>query len=183
MSLPLQVISKVFHSPAGLTRDSFCCFDRLIRLSLPSTVGVAEEVPARGVAGLCLVPDPGVGRVAHVDARVVALLARHRGEPPFDVEDAVAELLVPAEPLVAAVALADEVAGRRVERPLRAGVKLARRRDRAAGPALELRPGLEPAGPSSLAGRARERILRHHQVSALPGRSSLISQPSSGTLQ
>ena len=77
-------------------------------MSLPSTRGVAEQEAAGGVAGLGLVPDRGVGRVADVDARVVPLLARDGGEPPLDVEDEVAQLLVPAEPVVAAVALADE---------------------------------------------------------------------------
>src|SRR5262249_4222102 len=62
--------------------------------------GVGEEVAAGGVAGLGLVPDRGVGRVAGEDPRVVPLPARDGHESPLDVVDEVAELLVPAEPLV-----------------------------------------------------------------------------------
>ena len=158
------MISKVFHSPAGLTRESRLLLREVDPLELAVDLGLAEEVAAGGVAGLGLVPDPGVGRVAGVDARVVALLARDRREPPLDVEDAVADLLVPAEPLVAAVALADEMTGRRVERPLRAGIELARRRDRPAGPALELGPGLgqevRPALGVALQGAGRLGLIR-----------------------
>ena len=79
-----------------------------------------------------------------------SLLARDRRESPLDVVDEVAQLLVPAKPLVAAVALADQIAGRCVQRPLRAVAELSLRQGAARGPSPRAwaRPGPE-VGPTS----------------------------------
>ena len=45
MSWPRQVISKVFHSPAGLTREAVCCLDRLNRLGAPLLSVVPNKYP------------------------------------------------------------------------------------------------------------------------------------------
>src|SRR4051812_27484362 len=111
-------------------------------LDLAVDEGVAEQVAAGSVAGLGLVPDRGVGRVADVDPGVIPLLARDEDEPPLDVEDEVAELLVPAEPFVPAVAGADDVAPTHVDRPLR-GVRLR-------GGRLRHRAGGDVEGPPAL---------------------------------
>jgi hypothetical protein len=79
-------------------------------LELAGERRIAEEEASRAIAGLGLVPDPRIRRVAGVDARIVAPLARDRREPPLDMEDEVAQLVVPPEPLMAAVPLADEMA-------------------------------------------------------------------------
>ena len=108
ISFPRQVISNTFHSPAGLTRLSVCCLERLNRLVVPCSDRVAEEISPRAVTGLGLVTDRGIRRVAGVNAGIVAFLAGNDGESPLDVEDAVCQLFVPAKPFVAAVALADQ---------------------------------------------------------------------------
>ena len=109
MSCPRQVISKVFHSPAGLTREAVCCFGQVEPLGRTFGLGGAEQVPARAVTGLGLMVDLRIGRIAGIDARVITFLARNWRESPFDVINEIAQLGVPSEPLMAAVALADQM--------------------------------------------------------------------------
>src|SRR5262249_38022346 len=134
---------------------------------------LAEEVADILAPDLGLVPDLAVGRVADVHPAVVALLALHLLQAPPDVEDAVAELVIVQQHLVDAHAVADQVAGLRVDAPGVARAQLAPRRDRHAFPALEvlareqvnpaLRVGLQGAlGRLLLArGRPQERQHRH----------------------
>src|SRR5262249_45935133 len=84
--------------------------------------GGAEEISA-GRARLRLVPDLALFREAHSDAAVVPPFARGaRREAPIHVEDEVGQFLVVAEPLVAAIARADERLLRGVHAPLHLGI-------------------------------------------------------------
>src|SRR5262249_5702569 len=78
----------------------------LLALLLPVHQGVAEDEADVLVADLGLVPDPAVGRGADEDAAVVAGLPFQLPEAPLDVQDAVGELLVVAQHLVQAGAVA-----------------------------------------------------------------------------
>ena len=118
-ALPLQV--SLVGVPLSGRLDALLAQLLLEIERLQSVVreGLAEQVSARGIAALGLVPHLAVRRSPDIDARVVPLLARHRRESPLDMEDEIGENLVQPKPLVAAVTLANEDARGLVERPLR----------------------------------------------------------------
>ncbi len=140
----------MFHSPAGSDPLVGLLLREVELLQLAAGQGLAEQEGVRAAADLRLVPDLRVARVPDVEARVVSLLAgRQRRELPLDVVDEVAQLLVPAEPVVAAVPFAEQDAGRGVERPLRLRAQLVGRVERGPGPALQLGAALgEQVGPA-----------------------------------
>lgn len=96
---------------------------------------LGEDVPA-GERGLRLVPDGSVLAVAEEDATVVFRCAGNGSEAPLDFEVEVGELMVEAQPLVALVAIAGDLARPGIDVPLVGLAERMRGRDGDAGPGL-----------------------------------------------
>src|SRR5205814_1893706 len=94
------------------------------------------------VADLGLMPDGAVGRVAHVDAAVVAPAVFDWLEAPLDVKDAVGELLVEQQHLVPG-ALASTGDDAVLDAPRIDVLELGRRRNGDALPRLQIGAGRE----------------------------------------